>query len=44
MKGICKNCAYSGICGGCRYTAYAINGDLLGTDASCPFGPKIQDA
>jgi radical SAM protein with 4Fe4S-binding SPASM domain len=44
MKGICKNCAYSGICGGCRYTAYAINGDWLGTDASCPFGPKIQDA
>ena len=44
MKGSCKICAYSSICGGCRYTAYAINGDWLGTDASCPFGPKILDA
>ena len=41
MKGSCKTCAYSSVCGGCRYTAYAINGDWLGTDASCPFGPKI---
>jgi radical SAM protein with 4Fe4S-binding SPASM domain len=44
MKGSCKKCAYSSLCGGCRYTAYAINGDWLGTDTSCPFGPKILNA
>ena len=44
MKGSCKKCAYSGVCGGCRYTAYAINGDWLGSDASCPFGPKVLSA
>jgi radical SAM protein with 4Fe4S-binding SPASM domain len=41
MKGSCKKCAYSGLCGGCRYTAYVAHGDWLGPDASCPFGPKI---
>lgn len=40
LKGSCKACAYSDLCGGCRYTAYVIHGDWLGPDASCPFGPK----
>ncbi|MGQ9722557.1 MAG: SPASM domain-containing protein [Candidatus Jordarchaeum sp.] len=40
LKGSCKKCAYNGICGGCRYTAYITGGDWLGPDASCPFGPK----
>ena len=40
LKGSCKICAYSDLCGGCRYTAYITNGDWLGPDASCPFGPK----
>jgi radical SAM protein with 4Fe4S-binding SPASM domain len=40
LKGSCKKCAYSGLCGGCRYTAYIGNGDWLGSDVSCPFGPK----
>lgn len=40
LKGSCRICAYSSLCGGCRYTAYAMNGDWLGPDASCPFGPK----
>jgi radical SAM protein with 4Fe4S-binding SPASM domain len=40
-KGSCKICAYGGLCGGCRYTAYVAHGDWLGPDASCPFGPKI---
>jgi len=44
LKGSCKICAYSGLCGGCRYTAYIAHGDWLGPDASCPFGPKILDA
>jgi radical SAM protein with 4Fe4S-binding SPASM domain len=41
LKGSCKICAYSDLCGGCRYTAYVTHGDWLGPDASCPFGPKI---
>jgi radical SAM protein with 4Fe4S-binding SPASM domain len=41
LKGSCKICAYNGLCGGCRYTAYITHGDWLGPDASCPFGPKI---
>jgi radical SAM protein with 4Fe4S-binding SPASM domain len=41
LKGSCKMCSYNALCGGCRYTAYVTNGDWLGPDASCPFGPKI---
>lgn len=41
LKGSCKICEYSGLCGGCRYTAYITHGDWLGPDASCPFVPKI---
>ena len=41
LKGSCKSCAYSGLCGGCRYTAYVANGDWLGPDTSCPFSPKV---
>ena len=40
LKGSCKKCAYKGLCGGCRYTAYITSGDWLGPDASCPFGAK----
>jgi radical SAM protein with 4Fe4S-binding SPASM domain len=43
LKGSCKKCAYSNICGGCRYTAYITHEDWLGPDASCPFGPKIPN-
>jgi len=41
LKGSCKICKYSNLCGGCRFTAYITQGDWLGPDASCPFGPKI---
>jgi len=44
LKGSCKICAYSDLCGGCRYTAYITHGDWLGPDVSCPFGPKVLDA
>ena len=44
LKGACKKCEYSGICGGCRYTAYISHGDWLGPDTSCPFGPKMLNA
>jgi radical SAM protein with 4Fe4S-binding SPASM domain len=39
LKGTCKKCAYSMLCGGCRYTAYVSTGDWLGSDTSCPYGP-----
>ena len=39
LKGACGRCAYNSLCGGCRYTAYVINGDWLAEDPSCPFGP-----
>ncbi len=41
LKGSCKICAYTSLCGGCRYTAYIAHEDWLGPDSSCPFGPKI---
>jgi len=41
MKGACNKCLYSELCGGCRYTAYVVNGDWLKPDSSCPFGPKM---
>lgn len=44
LKGACKKCAYNGICGGCRYTAYITGGYWLGPDSSCPFVPKILNA
>jgi len=40
LEGSCNICAYSRLCGGCRYTAYVTNGNWLGPDTSCPFGPK----
>jgi len=39
LKGACGSCFYNTICGGCRYTAYVVNGDWLGADPTCPFGP-----
>lgn len=42
VKGSCGVCAYSDICGGCRYTAYVMHGDWLGPDSSCPFGPEDE--
>jgi len=40
LEGSCNICAYSRLCGGCRYTAYVTNRNWLGPEASCPFGPK----
>jgi radical SAM protein with 4Fe4S-binding SPASM domain len=44
LKGACGRCTYNMICGGCRYTAYVINGDWLAADPSCPFGPAIKSS
>jgi len=41
LRGNCEKCAYNGLCGGCRITAYIANKNWLGPDISCPFGPKI---
>jgi len=43
LKGACGLCAYNMICGGCRYTAFIINGDWLAADPSCPFGPEVRN-
>lgn len=40
LKGNCSRCKYNLICGGCRYTAFIVNGDWLAQDPSCPFGPS----
>lgn len=40
VKGHCGECNYNGICGGCRYTAYAELNDWLGPDNSCPYYAK----
>ncbi len=42
LKGSCKICAYRNLCGGCRYTAYVTEQDWLGSDTSCPFGPRVH--
>jgi radical SAM protein with 4Fe4S-binding SPASM domain len=39
LKGNCGQCNYNLICGGCRYSAFIVNGDWLAQDPSCPFGP-----
>ncbi len=42
LKGACGSCSYNFICGGCRYTAFVVNGDWLAADPSCPFGPVLK--
>jgi radical SAM protein with 4Fe4S-binding SPASM domain len=42
LQGACSICGYSPICGGCRYTAYAVAGDWLAADPSCPYGPALE--
>lgn len=42
LSGTCGRCYYNSICGGCRYTAYAVNGDWLTGDPTCPFGPSTM--
>jgi len=35
LKGLCGECNYKSICGGCRGRAWAYNGDYLSEDPSC---------
>ena len=41
LKGKCGVCEYNEICGGCRTRAQMYTGDLLESDPSCAYIPKI---
>ena len=41
LTGSCSACKFRYLCGGCRFTAYVSQGDWLGSDTSCPLGPKL---
>ncbi len=41
LKGRCKSCAFSLLCGGCRAKAAAYHGDYLEEDPTCPFTDGI---
>jgi radical SAM protein with 4Fe4S-binding SPASM domain len=36
-RGICGNCEYASLCGGCRARAYAASGDYMGEDPVCNY-------
>lgn len=39
LRGRCGRCEYRAVCGGSRARAYAVTGDHLGSDPSCPYEP-----
>ncbi|MFN8218297.1 MAG: TIGR04053 family radical SAM/SPASM domain-containing protein [Solirubrobacterales bacterium] len=39
LRGKCGACEYREVCGGSRARAYAVSGDSLGPDPSCPYQP-----
>lgn len=39
LKGKCGRCEYREVCGGSRARAYAVTGDHLASDPSCPYNP-----
>ena len=39
LKGKCGRCEYRDVCGGSRSRAYALTGDPLAADPSCPYVP-----
>ena len=40
LKGRCGACEFRGVCGGSRARAYAVTGDYLESDPSCPYVPE----
>jgi radical SAM protein len=40
LKGHCGRCEFKEICGGSRARAYAVTGDALAPDPSCPYRPR----
>ena len=39
LKGKCGRCEFREVCGGSRARAFAVTGDYLASDASCPYVP-----
>ena len=40
LKGKCGRCEFREICGGSRARAFAVTGDYLAADPSCPYEPR----
>jgi radical SAM protein with 4Fe4S-binding SPASM domain len=40
LGGKCGRCEFREVCGGSRARAYAVSGDYLGEDPSCPYEPE----
>lgn len=40
LKGVCGACEFRAVCGGSRARAYAMTGDYLAPDPSCPYTPS----
>jgi radical SAM protein len=39
LRGKCRRCEYREVCGGSRARAFAVSGDHLASDPSCPYEP-----
>ncbi|MGN6753073.1 MAG: radical SAM/SPASM domain-containing protein, partial [Intrasporangium sp.] len=39
LRGKCRSCEFRDVCGGSRSQAYAVNGDVLGSDPNCVHVP-----
>jgi AdoMet-dependent heme synthase len=44
LKGKCGICEFKEVCGGSRARAYAVTGDYLAPDPSCPYIPSVSTA
>ena len=44
LKGKCGRCEFRAVCGGSRARAYAVTGDALAADPSCPYEPPARTA
>lgn len=44
LRGKCGRCEFREVCGGSRARAYAVSGDHLAEDPSCPYRPGEQPA
>jgi radical SAM protein len=42
LKGRCGRCEFREVCGGSRARAYAVTGDYLEADPSCPYKPRAS--
>lgn len=44
LRGRCGRCEFREVCGGSRARAYAVKGDHLAEDPSCPYEPPSRDS